>query len=150
MNLGVHVCRVALAAGSDDEEHFQKKDRARLARDKLRLNPVVLGDALFCSRINCDHNDIAGAILSSMLPTKTQLLVWQNQLKLVIHRAAPQHPDCPVPPCRIAVLAQSFLWHIGYDLVRQRLPRRQTWLTLSVNTLAHYDCSSRRQCLRRC
>lgn len=30
-------------AGSDDEEHFQNKDRARLARDKLRLNPVVLG-----------------------------------------------------------------------------------------------------------
>ena len=72
--------RVALAAGSDDEEHFQKKNRARLARDKLRLNPVVLGDALFCSCIDCDHNDIAGAILSSMLPTKTQLLVWQNQL----------------------------------------------------------------------
>ena len=31
-------------AASDDEEHFQKKDRARLVRDKLRLNPVVLGE----------------------------------------------------------------------------------------------------------
>ncbi|KAL0047680.1 hypothetical protein WJX82_009150 [Trebouxia sp. C0006] len=38
-----HETRVTLAAGSDDEEHFQKKDKARLARDKLRLNPVVLG-----------------------------------------------------------------------------------------------------------
>ncbi|KAL0019633.1 hypothetical protein WJX77_006506 [Trebouxia sp. C0004] len=38
-----HETRVALAAGSDDEEHFQKKDKARLVRDKLRLNPVVLG-----------------------------------------------------------------------------------------------------------
>ncbi len=40
----VSACRVTLAAGSDDEEHFQKKDKARLARDKLRLNPVVLGE----------------------------------------------------------------------------------------------------------
>ena len=39
----VSACRVTLAAASDDEEHFQKKDKARLARDKLRLNPVVLG-----------------------------------------------------------------------------------------------------------
>ncbi|KAA6423960.1 MAG: Tat-binding 7, partial [Trebouxia sp. A1-2] len=37
-----HEMRVTQAAGSDDEEHFQKKDKARLARDKLRLNPVVL------------------------------------------------------------------------------------------------------------
>ena len=41
------VCRVALAAGSDDEEHFKKKDAARLVRDKLRLNPVVLGESNF-------------------------------------------------------------------------------------------------------
>ena len=40
----VSACRETLAAGSDDEEHFQKKDKARLARDKLRLNPVVLGE----------------------------------------------------------------------------------------------------------
>ncbi|KAL3131263.1 hypothetical protein ABBQ38_000560 [Trebouxia sp. C0009 RCD-2024] len=38
-----HEARAAHLAGSDDEEHFQNKDRARLARDKLRLNPVILG-----------------------------------------------------------------------------------------------------------
>lgn len=40
------LCRAAYLAGSDDEEHFQNKDKARLARDKLRLNPVVLGPAV--------------------------------------------------------------------------------------------------------
>ena len=40
------MCRAAHLADSDDEEHFQNKDRARLARDKLRLNPVVLGRAV--------------------------------------------------------------------------------------------------------
>ena len=40
------MCRAAHLAGSDDEEHFQNKDRTRLARDKLRLNPVVLGRAI--------------------------------------------------------------------------------------------------------
>lgn len=43
------------AAGSDDEEHFQKKDKARLARDKLRLNPVVLGETIkLCDLIHSD------------------------------------------------------------------------------------------------
>lgn len=41
------ICRAAVLAQSDDEEHFQKKDKARLARDKLRLNPTILGMA-FC------------------------------------------------------------------------------------------------------
>ena len=50
-----------MAAGSDDEEHFQKKDRARLARDKLRLNPVVLGKVLvnigFYALSACPHSE---------------------------------------------------------------------------------------------
>ncbi len=51
----VSACRVTLAAGSDDEEHFQKKDKARLARDKLRLNPVVLGEiTMLCHLIHSD------------------------------------------------------------------------------------------------
>ncbi len=49
------ACRVTLAAGSDDEEHFQKKDKARLARDKLRLNPVVLGGTtMLCDLVHPD------------------------------------------------------------------------------------------------
>lgn len=43
VSMTVAGCRAAHLAGSDDEEHFQNKDRARLARDKLRLNPVILG-----------------------------------------------------------------------------------------------------------
>lgn len=43
VTMAVRVCRAAHLAGSDDEEHFQNKDRARLVRDKLRLNPVILG-----------------------------------------------------------------------------------------------------------
>ena len=46
VNVALVMCRAAHLAGSDDEEHFQNKDRARLARDKLRLNPVVLGAAV--------------------------------------------------------------------------------------------------------
>ena len=46
VNVALVVCRAAHLAGSDDEGHFQNKDRARLARDKLRLNPVVLGRAV--------------------------------------------------------------------------------------------------------
>jgi len=58
---GVSACRVTLAAGSDDEEHFQKKDKARLARDKLRLNPVVLGETtILCHLVHSDlhHTDL--------------------------------------------------------------------------------------------
>ena len=57
----VPACRVTLAAGSDDEEHFQKKDKVRLARDKLRLNPVVLGETTMrCDLIHSgsDHTDL--------------------------------------------------------------------------------------------
>ncbi len=51
----VTACRVTLAAGSDDEEHFQKKDKARLARDKLRLNPIVLGETtMLCDLVHSD------------------------------------------------------------------------------------------------
>ena len=42
-------CRAALLAQSDDEEHFQKKDRARVARDKARLNPIILGKLTKCT-----------------------------------------------------------------------------------------------------
>lgn len=40
------ICRAArhaAAESSDDEEHFSKKEAARLARDKARLNPLTLG-----------------------------------------------------------------------------------------------------------
>ncbi len=37
-----HMCRRKLAESSDDEEHFQRKEEKRLARDKARLNPVIL------------------------------------------------------------------------------------------------------------
>ncbi len=36
------VCRRDLAESSDDDEHFQRKEEKRLARDKARLNPVIL------------------------------------------------------------------------------------------------------------
>lgn len=45
-----HVCRRKLAESSDDEEHFQRKEEMRLARDKARLNPVILSkfSKMFC------------------------------------------------------------------------------------------------------
>ena len=36
-----------MLAQSDDEEHFQKKQKARMVRDKLRLNPTILGKKTF-------------------------------------------------------------------------------------------------------
>ena len=37
--------REAAEASSDDEEHFQKKERARLQQDRAQLAPVMLGGA---------------------------------------------------------------------------------------------------------
>lgn len=38
------VCRRESAESSDDEEHFQRKEEKRLARDKARLNPMILSE----------------------------------------------------------------------------------------------------------
>lgn len=38
------TCRHELAESSDDEEHFQRKEAKRLARDKAKLNPLILSE----------------------------------------------------------------------------------------------------------
>ena len=43
------MCREIAEQSSDDEEHFRHKERRRLARDRAKLNPLILGTSF----INC-------------------------------------------------------------------------------------------------
>ena len=37
------ICRERAEQSSDDEEHFKHKEQRRLARDRAKLNPLILG-----------------------------------------------------------------------------------------------------------
>ena len=49
----LHRSRHDTQESSDDEQHFQRKEKARLARDTAKLNPIILGIHHSCTDAVC-------------------------------------------------------------------------------------------------